>query len=162
MELWPHFKQVLLSWSFDGVGKQFEYIRHPAKWNEVQQNLQKVIDKNIPNIHLDICYTVGIFNIYYMEEILEWRDSFKSDLPIYFNHVYTPEHFSCKVLPESIKSKIVEKYKNNTHPNYDIEKMNMFYSQVKYSDDFRGESFAETFPEFYELLKKYANAPEDF
>ena len=63
-----------------------------------------VLDKNIPNIHLDICYTVGIFNIYYMEEILEWRDSFKSDLPIYFNHVYTPEHFSCKVLPESIKS----------------------------------------------------------
>ena len=42
------------------------------------------------------------------------------------------------------------------------QKMNMFYSQVKYSDDFRGESFAETFPEFYELLKKYANAPEDF
>ena len=46
--------------------------------------------------------------------------------------------------------------------DYDVEKMNMFYSQVKYSDDFRGESFAETFPEFYELLKKYAKAPEDF
>ena len=40
-----------------------------------QENLQRIIDLNIP-IHLDICYTVGIFNIYYMEEILQWRDRF--------------------------------------------------------------------------------------
>jgi organic radical activating enzyme len=174
LELWPHFKQVMLSWSFDGVGDQFEYIRHPAKWNEVQNNLQKVLDKNIPNIFVDICYTVGIFNIFYMEEILEWRDNFKPDLPIYFNHVYTPDHFSCKVLPKEIKDKIVDKYKDNTHPDivssvkyctdvdYDISLMEMFYKQVKFSDEFRGESFAKTFPEFYALLKQYGNAPEDF
>jgi len=174
LELWPHFKQVMLSWSFDGVGKQFEYIRHPAKWDEVQNNLQKVLDKNIPNIFIDICYTVGIFNIMYMEEILEWRDNFKADLPIYFNHVYTPDHFSCKVLPPEVKDAIVEHYKGNNHPdivssvkyctdvNYDLDKLNMFYSQVKFSDEFRGESFAKTFPEFYELLKKYGNPPEEF
>ena len=109
-----------------------------------------------------------------MEEILEWRDNFKADLPIYFNHVYTPEHFSCKVLPPEVKEAIVEKYKDNTHPdivssvkyctdvNYDLDKLNMFYSQVKFSDEFRGESFAETFPEFYNLLKQYGNPPEEF
>lgn len=174
LELWPHFKQVMLSWSFDGVGKQFEYIRHPAKWDQVQNNLQKVLDKNIPNIFIDICYTVGIFNIMYMQEILDWRDNFKADLPIYFNHVYTPDHFSCKVLPPEVKDAIVEHYKGNNHPdivssvkyctdiNYDLDKLNMFYSQVKFSDEFRGENFAETFPEFYELLKKYGNPPEEF
>ena len=40
--------------------------------------------------------------------------------------------------------------------------MEMFYKQVKFSDEFRGESFAQTFPEFYDLLKLYGNAPEDF
>ena len=50
----------------------------------------------------------------------------------------------------------------NLDLNYDLEKLNMFYSQVKYSDEFRGENFGETFPEFYKLLKKYGNAPEDF
>jgi hypothetical protein len=109
-----------------------------------------------------------------MEEILEWRDNFKPDLPIYFNHVYTPDHFSCKVLPKEIKNKIVDKYKDNTHPDivssvkyctdvdYDISLMEMFYKQVKFSDEFRGESFAKTFPEFYNLLKQYGNAPEKF
>ena len=80
-----------------------------------------------------------------MEEILDWRDNFKADLPIYFNHVYTPEHFSCKVLPPEVKEAIVEKYKNNTHPdivssvkyctdvNYDLDKLNMFFKRAKIS-----------------------------
>ena len=89
---------------------------------------------------IDICYTVGIFNIYYMEEILEWREKFKNN-----TH------------PDIISS-----VKYCTDIDYDVEKMNMFYSQVKYSDEFRGESFAKTFPEFYKLLKQYADAPEDF
>jgi len=174
IELWPHFDKVMLSFSFDGTKDQFEYIRHPAKWDNVQENLQKVLDQNIENLYVDICYTVGIFNIFYMEDILNWREEFKSDLPIYFNHVYTPQHFSCKVLPKEVKNKIVEKYKGNEHPDivssvkyctdvdYNTELMKMFYSQVKFSDEFRKESFAKTFPEFYDLLKNYGNAPEDF
>jgi len=174
VDIWKHFDRVLLSFSFDGVGKQFEYIRHPAKWDQVQENLQRIIDLNIPSIHLDICYTVGIFNIYYMEEILQWRDSFKEDLPVYFNHVYTPQHYSCKVLPSAVKEKIADKYKGNNHPDivssvkyctdvdYDQAELEKFYSSTKFSDQFRGESFKETFSEFYELLKKYGNAPEEF
>ena len=173
-DIWKHFDRVLLSFSFDGVGKQFEYIRHPAKWDKVQENLQRIIDLNIPSIHLDIYYTVGIFNIYYMEEILEWRDNFKPDLPVYFNHVYTPQHYSCKVLPSAVKEKIVDKYRGNNHPDivssvkyctdvdYDQAELEKFYSSTKFSDQFRGESFKETFSEFYELLKKYGNAPEEF
>jgi len=174
LDLWAEFDRVLLSFSFDGVGKQFEYIRHPAKWDNVQENLQKIIDKNIPSIHLDICYTVGIFNIYYMEEIFEWREKFNKDLPVYFNHVYTPPHYSCKVLPKKVKEKIVEKYKDDNRPDiqssvkycldvdYDEKELERFYSTVKFSDEFRGESFKETFPEFYDILKTYGNAPEEF
>ena len=78
------------------------------------------------------------------------------------------------VISPIVKDAIVEHYKGNDHPdivssvkyctdvNYDLDKLNMFYSQVRFSDEFRGESFAETFPEFYELLKKYGNPPEDF
>jgi hypothetical protein len=109
-----------------------------------------------------------------MEEILEWRDNFKPDLPVYFNHVYTPQHYSCKVLPSAVKEKIVDKYRGNNHPDivssvkyctdvdYDQAELEKFYSSTKFSDQFRGESFKETFSEFYELLKKYGNAPEEF
>ena len=50
VDIWKHFDRVLLSFSFDGVGKQFEYIRHPAKWDRALEILQRIIDLNIPYI----------------------------------------------------------------------------------------------------------------
>lgn len=174
VELWPHFKRVLLSFSIDGVGKHFEYIRHPAKWDTVTENLRKLQAANIPTLRLDICYTVSIFNIYYMDEILQWRDQDFPDIPIYFNHVYTPEHISCKVLPPGVKECITEKFGDHeyhdikatakycTDVDYAPDKINIFYSQTLFSDRYRKENFKETFPEFYNVLRQHGGAPENW
>lgn len=174
LELWSHFKRVMISFSLDGVGPHFEYIRHPAKWDNVCNNIEKLLARKIPVLFPDICYTVSIFNIYYLNEILTWRDKTFPDLPIYFNHVYTPEYLSCKVLPPRVKEEIQKKFSGYTHPDivssvkycldvqYDVNKLSTFYNYTKFSDEFRNEKFQDTFPEFYEILKLHGNAPEDF
>lgn len=174
VELWPHFKRVMVSFSLDGVGSHFEYIRNPAKWDLVRENLTKLVDQKIPVLFLDICYTVSIFNIYYLDDIITWRDAEFPHIPIYFNHVYTPSHLSCKVLPAQVKKKISEKFATSTHPDiissvkycldvdYDSSLMSLFYEHTVFSDSYRKEKFSQTFPEFYQILKEHGHAPEEF
>jgi len=174
IQLWPHFKQVLLSFSIDGVGSQFEYIRNPAKWHTVNDHLHRLQALNMPNLRIDICYTVSIFNIYYMDQILDWQQAEFPDIPVYYNHVYTPQHLSCKVLPRAVKLQIYKKFANHPSPdvqsslkycmdvNYDPALMKLFYEHTAFSDQYRSEQFANTFPEFHSILKEHGNAPEEF
>ena len=37
---WPHFKAIEINVSVDGLGQKFEYLRYPAIWSEVEQNIQ--------------------------------------------------------------------------------------------------------------------------
>ena len=39
-----HFKHLNLNFSIDGTGDQFEYMRYPAVWTEVQENMAKAIE----------------------------------------------------------------------------------------------------------------------
>jgi len=174
IDLWPHFKRVLLSFSIDGVGAQFEYIRNPAKWATVTDHLQRLQALNMPNLRLDICYTVSIFNIYYMDQILAWQQADFPNIPVYYNHVYTPQHLSCKVLPRAVKLQIYKKFVN--HPSSDVQSslkycmdvdyddslMQLFYKHTIFSDNYREEKFSQTFPEYYEILKNQGGAPEEF
>jgi MoaA/NifB/PqqE/SkfB family radical SAM enzyme len=176
VELWPHFKEVRVSFSIDGTYEHFNYIRHPADFEKVQANMKALLDQEIGGLFVDVCYTVSIFNIFYMNEILDWRDICFPDIPVYFNHVYTPRHLSCKVLPDSVKDTIKEQYagtKYEDHPDivstlkyltdasfYDETTIGLFFNHTSFSDRFRKESFAKTFPEYYDVLKRIA--PKDF
>ena len=172
LELWKHFKRIMLSFSIDGVGEHFNYIRHPAKFDEVKGHILKLKNLNYDNIYIDICYTVSIYNIFYLDEILEFGKEIGVD--VYFNYVYTPYHVSSRNLPQDIKDKIKTKFDGfvNKHPNhigvnqvattinymedgtFDKKNFKQFITETKFSDDYRGESFSKTFPEYYELFLK--------
>ena len=82
--------------------------------------------------------------------------------------VYVPQHISPKALPRKVKQAITDKYRGfNDHRiqstlNFmnqeDYEGyMDEFVRQTSFSDKYRGESFAETFPELYEHLEEEFN-----
>jgi hypothetical protein len=84
--------------------------------------------------------------------------------------VYAPEHVSPKALPPKVKQIITDKFKgHNDHRiqstlNYmNNEQYNVkdtipeLVRQTKFSDTYRGESFAETFPELYVHLEEIFN-----
>ena len=166
IELLQQFKDVQVFFSIDGVGERFNYIRHPQDFNEVMQNYWKF--KNTSGIRTNIFYTVSLFNIMYMDELLNYSLEHNLDSEIHFNMVYVPHHISPKALPLKVKQAITDKFR--THNDHRIQStlnfmnqehyegyMDEFVRQTSFSDKYRNESFAETFPELWEHMETFFN-----
>jgi hypothetical protein len=98
---------VEIAFSIDDVGQRFEYQRTNASWTEVCENLDRFRDLReiYSNIQLQICCTVNVFNIYYIDQVAAWiaanRESFDF---VYWNMLHEIWYFSISRLPRTVKS----------------------------------------------------------
>ena len=58
--------------SIDGVDKRFEYLRWPAEWNKVVQNILWLIENAPVNIQFGVNITISQLNRPYQDEIVDW------------------------------------------------------------------------------------------
>ena len=102
--IWRHFKTVEVAFSIDDVGERFEYQRTNAVWSEVVANIERFRDmrSRMPNLQLQVCSTVNVFNVYYLEELAQWIDTQAFDF-VYWNMMHEAYYFSINTLPESAK-----------------------------------------------------------
>jgi MoaA/NifB/PqqE/SkfB family radical SAM enzyme len=109
-KIWSHFKTVEIAFSIDDVGARFEYQRSNAIWSEVIENIKKFQDLRYrcTNIQLQVCSTVNIFNVYYLQELATWIDTQSFDF-VYWNMMHEAYYFSINTLPQLVKDKISEK-----------------------------------------------------
>ena len=80
VELWRQTKLTKLYFSIDAVGEQFEYIRFPAAWSQVEQNMMAIRDLNLNNMWIELGVTIGLANLFYLQDIIDWRDQHFSQL----------------------------------------------------------------------------------
>ena len=109
-ELWKPFKEVYVNFSIDDIEKRFEYQRYNANWNESLSNIQKYKElaiKHSVNMPLRLYVTVGILNVLYLKEFVEKIKPL--GMPIIFNMVHYPHHYSIVNLPTKVKDVIKEK-----------------------------------------------------
>jgi hypothetical protein len=173
-ELWKNFKSINLSFSIDGIGEVFEYMRFPANWNEVCGNMQKAREykQQHGNMSLSWCITLSSINIYYLPETVEEYYKNYSDFGMYLNLVHGPVHFNVSKIPNDIKPKVIEKLEtiprsfesvwhqlpgiigfiNNGQFQESIWKDFEFY--INKHDDYRHQEFAKTFKEYYEIFSR--------
>ena len=162
--LWKEFKSVQLLFSIDGIGSRFTYLRHPAKWQEVEQNIFKYKE----HVKSVIFCTISAFNIWYLDEICDWQETVLSDVELHFNKVFEPKQYSTKCLPLPIKNKIVNHYFNSVHldkikpwldfmftEQYDIKYWQKHLKMREESDLYRNEKYSDLFTEFYNIQKEY-------
>ncbi|MEY4029322.1 MAG: hypothetical protein RJA90_507, partial [Bacteroidota bacterium] len=59
------------------------------KWKEVQENIAKFKDLRLmyPNIQLQVCSTVNVFNVLYLEHVAAWIDQQDFDF-VYWNMMH--------------------------------------------------------------------------
>ena len=109
-EIWKHFKTVEIAFSIDDVGPRFEYQRTNAVWTEVEANIAKFreLRHRHQNIQLQVCSTVNVFNITYLEELSHWIDQQCFDF-VYWNMMHEAYYFSVSTLPESAKRVISQR-----------------------------------------------------
>ena len=106
-EIWRHFKTVEIAFSIDDVGTRFEYQRSGAVWSEVCANIErfKLLKSRNTNIQLQVCTTVNVFNVYYLETVANWIAQQNFDF-VYWNMMHEAYYFSISTLPESAKTAI--------------------------------------------------------
>jgi MoaA/NifB/PqqE/SkfB family radical SAM enzyme len=111
--IWKHFKLVEIAFSIDDVGERFEYQRTNAVWSEVCRNLGwfRTLREHYSNIRLQVCATVNVFNVLYLEELAQWIDKQAFDF-VYWNMMHEAYYFSISTLPETAKTVIQQRLEN--------------------------------------------------
>ena len=109
-EIWRHFKLVEIAFSIDDIGERFEYQRTNAVWKEVCRNIGwfRTLREHHSNIQLQVCSTVNVFNVMYLEELALWVDLQDFDF-VYWNMMHEAYYFSISTLPDSAKQAIKQR-----------------------------------------------------
>jgi MoaA/NifB/PqqE/SkfB family radical SAM enzyme len=109
-DIWKHFKIVEIAFSIDDVGARFEYQRSNAVWTEVVGNIARfrALRARNSNIRLQICCTINVFNVYYLETVAQWILEQRMDF-IYWNMMHDAYFFSISSLPERAKQVIADR-----------------------------------------------------
>ena len=112
-KIWSHFKLVEIAFSIDDVGARFEYQRSNAAWSEVAANIArfKQLRDQYANIRLQVCSTVNVFNVYYLEELAQWNYAQGFDY-IYWNMMHEAYYFSISTLPNKVKAAITTRLRS--------------------------------------------------
>jgi MoaA/NifB/PqqE/SkfB family radical SAM enzyme len=166
--IWRHFKTVEIAFSIDDVGARFEYQRSNAIWSEVETNLAlfKQLRVRNNNIQLQVCTTVNVFNVLYLEDVANWMDQQDFNF-VYWNMMHDAYYFSISTLPDSVKTAIAAKLSaadvsKRTHKEFDniIGFMNggasldgfILRMKVADLDRKRNQNLAKVEPELAQLI----------
>jgi len=103
-EIWKHFKLIEIAFSIDDVDERFEYQRANAIWSEVNTNMDRFeqLRERNTNIQLQVCSTVNVFNVMYLEGLANWIDT-RSFNFVYWNMLHEAQYHSVGTLPERAK-----------------------------------------------------------
>ena len=124
-EIWKHFKTVEVAFSIDDVDERFEYQRANALWEEVNDNMdlfEAMRDRNT-NIQLQVCSTVNVFNVMYLEGLANWIDKRSFDF-VYWNMLHEAYYHSVGTLPERAKQIAIERLQNANVTEYHRREFN--------------------------------------
>ncbi len=104
IHLWKEFKHVEIAFSIDNVGRRFEYERANAKWDDVNENIEKFfkLRDTTSNISLQLCTTVNIYNVLYLEDITNWKYFDKFNF-VFWNMLHDAPENCIKSLPTHVK-----------------------------------------------------------
>lgn len=161
-ETMEKFHLIKLHISLDGVGDKFEYLRWPAVWSQVTDNIFN-LQNNLPgNVMFVVEETVSIFNLLYADELETWigtnfTTNREGDVVNHTRHLargkFCLDHMSNEYVDlmqkTSMKSLISASWKENS---VGIETM---LTEIKKFDQLRNESFQQTFPQVADLYSRF-------
>jgi MoaA/NifB/PqqE/SkfB family radical SAM enzyme len=161
--------RVDIAYSIDNVGDRFEYERYGANWEEANNIIDATHGLQImyKNITTQLCFTINIQNVYYLDELLAWADT-KNFGDIYFNMMHGPAHMSVQSMTPAAKELVINKLKNtfwktNKYQQEINSVINFielgagsdgkeFLFKMKQTDAHRKQNFLDTHPEIAKAM----------
>ena len=111
----PYFKRIGIGLSIDGIGKTYNYLRHPGDWEVTKGTILKyneLAERYPNNFSLNYTHTISWVNSWELPEFHKWAETHTPNFGIWNNIVHYPRHMSLVMLPLSAKQKIKDKWDN--------------------------------------------------
>ena len=125
--IWEKYKTVNLGISIDAISDLAYYVRHPSKWNVIENNIKKLAEhsKTHKNIYVQTHVTLSVLNLHDLPNIINWckknydewhyefmqgnrywgNYGYQNCLP-HFNVVEYPSWMHIRHLPDNIKEQL--------------------------------------------------------
>lgn len=161
-DIFEQFGGVDIGVSIDGIGRQFDYMRYPAKWDQIQGNLDRWQQLNSANVRVTICITVSLLNIYYLPEYMDFFH--QRGWTVGTNLVHSPEHLNMCIADDATKRAVKDKL-SSRRELHDVLRfldrdpdhescLSKFFEITRAYDRIRGQTYPDTFPEFAAILEQ--------
>jgi MoaA/NifB/PqqE/SkfB family radical SAM enzyme len=128
IEMFENFSDISVCVSIDGIGRDFEYIRYPLRWDTLQANLaayRKVFSE------ITVSFTVSNLNYAVRQEIIDW---FRQQQLVYIeNYVSYPPWFNYAV--------------TSGHPLW-----SKFVDEIRQQDSLKKISIKDYIPRIWRLI----------
>lgn len=148
--------------SLDGVGEKFEYLRWPASWNQVTDNILELQETLPDNAHFLIEQTISVFNVLYLDEIKRWiNENFPMNRDNY--PVICTDHLANGIYGlENASTELVEKVKEKSlgsliNPGWSENPDRIYWmmQEIQEIDSYRQQDFRKFFPEMAEAYRRF-------
>lgn len=153
---------IKLHISLDGIGDRFEYMRWPASWNQVVNNILSLRSDLPSNVMFLIEETISIFNLYYLHELEQWiHDNFttnrEGDSTNHTRHFARASVDVACCTQEYVDAMSQSPYKNLISADWkeNPERIKLMIEEIKQFDRLRHESFEQTFPEVAAFYSRF-------
>lgn len=114
MEKLNKFKNLHFHFSIDGINKTLEYIRWPANWRKVNDNIQ-TFSKHKAECNI----TIQAYNIHNLKDFLYWVKSLNT-VGLNTVELTQPRWFSYTVLPLDYRNKYLEQLYTDPIMNWSV------------------------------------------
>ena len=140
IKLWKKFKHIKIYASLDASGPQAELIRKGTDWDRIEKNIIK-LKKEVPHADFQITPTISIWNIFtfadFFDEMVEkgyvdpdpaaWVSGHR------FNLLTGPWYANIMILPDHIKSRLVQKYADAANKYSNNEHLKNAFKMIVYT-----------------------------
>ena len=153
---------VKLNISIDSIGDKFEYLRWPAKWDQLVNNIQNFKNFLPFNVMFSFVETISIFNLFYRDEMTQWiNKNFSTNK--FGDVVNQNSHLAGGIFSlKNLTYEYIDGLKNTQLTNLipenfkeSPEEIKSMIDTINKFDKIRGEDWTRTFPEVAEFYKRY-------
>lgn len=176
-ELIDKFKRVIFLASVDGYGDMQEYLRYPSNWEQIDNNINKLVTKT--NVTIIPTPVIQITNLNKITELFDYFEDFNKRLnrpkilmmpiilenPKYLDLIHLPKDFKMSCLKKIEDFLLRCKFQNSLFYNkvsvirnkckidsYSVENLNLYKEYNNLLDINRNQNLSKLNPELYSIL----------
>lgn len=162
-EVIDKFKLVKLMISIDGVGDRFEYLRWPAVWDQVVDNIMTLRETLPSNVMFFVQESTSNLNLFYYREVKDWvtknfNTNREGDPVDYSTQLVMHNYLDPRNITQEYADVIGKTKMANIIPvswQENSEKIKFFLAETAKFDKIRGQDWKKTFPEVAELYRRF-------